>query len=113
MSTYEAIGGVSESLKRLLENTIELPSSMPAVPPPFPVWIGIPPKDDELDGDPLLNLFLYRITESPFLKNQEIPKPSPQSSYGHSPLSLDLHYLVTPYGRLGNGGAGTSPDEVP
>lgn len=114
MSTYEAIGGVSESLKTLLENTIELPGSIPPAPSPFPVWIGIPPKDDELDGNPLLNLFLYRITESPFLKNQEIPRQTPQTSYGHPPLSLVLHYLVTPYGRLaGNGGAGASPDEVP
>jgi hypothetical protein len=113
MSTYEAIGGVSESLKTLLENTIELPNSVPAPPTPFPVWVGIPPKDDQLDGNPLLNLFLYRITESPFLKNQEIPRPTPQTSYGHPPLSLVLHYLLTPYGRLGgNGVAGTSPDEV-
>ncbi len=114
MSTYEVIGGVSESLKRLLEHAIEVPGSVPAPAVPFPVWIGIPPKDDELDDKPLLNLFLYRITESPFLKNQEIPRPTPQGSYGHPPLSLSLHYLLTPYGRLaGNGVAGTSPDEVP
>lgn len=114
MSTYEAIGGVSESLKTLLEHTIELPSALHPVPSPFPVWIGIPPKDEDLDNDPLLNLFLYRITENPGLKNQQIPGRGEPSGYGHPPLSLNLHYLITPYGRLGgNNVAGTAPDEVP
>jgi hypothetical protein len=45
-----------------------------------------------------VNLFLYRVTEDAQLKNQEIPGAGNPAGYGHPPLSLDLHYLLTAYG---------------
>jgi hypothetical protein len=55
--------------------------------------------------DPLpdqgLSLFLYKISENPFLKNDDFI----QENHGNPeilkkpPLPLDLYYLVTPYGN--------------
>src|SRR5438105_15366976 len=58
-------------------------------------------------GEPLpttgsgVNLYLYRVEESPFFKN----RPWPGDRGGNTPqpfpaLSLDLFYLLTPFGTL-------------
>jgi hypothetical protein len=45
-----------------------------------------------------LNLYLYQVTENSYLENQEIPGHGHPGAYGHPPLSLDLHYLLTAHG---------------
>src|SRR6476620_1592011 len=99
MSDFSAIGGVSTTLQTLLMDRMELPKGMASVP----VTIGPPPftaRDNELhDENARVNLFLYRVTQNGFLQNQEIPGRGAGNGYGHPPLSLDLHYLVTAYGN--------------
>jgi Pvc16 N-terminal domain len=100
MSDFRAIGGVSSTLQTLLMDRMELPEGLTGVP----VTIGPPPftaKDNELHReDAQINLFLYRVTENGFLQNQEIPGRGTGNGFGHPPLSLDLHYLVTAYGNV-------------
>ena len=55
--------------------------------------------NDPHKEDPRVNVFLYRVTENGYLQNQEIPGRGGSSGYGHPPLSLNLHYLVTAYGN--------------
>jgi len=106
VSGTAGIGGVSATLKNLLADRVKWPPELTAPatpPPPVPVRVGVPPEDVAVDKDPLLNLFLYRVTENGFLKNQEIPgHGQPGNGYGHPPLSLNLHYLLTAYGALGD-----------
>ncbi len=88
---------------------MELPDGVPAVP----VTIGPPPfssKDaDPRKEEPRVNLFLYRVTENGYLQNQEIPGRGTPGAYGHPPLSLNLHYLVTAYGNKEVGGVAVPP----
>jgi Pvc16 N-terminal domain len=99
MSSFEAIGGVSASLKTLLVEEVDQPPGLGAPLNPIPVAVGMPPEDDDIDNKPLLNLFLYRVTENGYLKNQEIPgRGFDGTAYGYPPLSLNLHYLLTAYG---------------
>jgi hypothetical protein len=97
MSDFRAIGGVSATLQTLLFDRMEQPFGAPV-----PVTIGTPPftaKDtDPHVEDARVNLFLYRVTENGYLQNQEIPGRNAPGGYGHPPLSLNLHYLVTAYG---------------
>lgn len=87
MSSYKAIGAVSASLKALLEDRMEAS-----------IDVTIAPPDVVLPGRTArVNLYLYRITENAALKNQEIPGHGHPAAYGHPPLSLNLHYLVTAY----------------
>jgi len=111
VSGFAGIGGVSATLQALLADRVERPPEVTVDPMPIPVHVGIPPEDS--DDEVRLNLFLYRITENPYLKNQEIPGRGQGNGYGHPPLSLNLHYLLTAYGRVGAGAAttGTPVDE--
>ncbi|MGZ4734602.1 MAG: Pvc16 family protein [Acidimicrobiia bacterium] len=110
MSDFRAIGGVSATLQTLLSDRMELPDGVPAVP----VTVGPPAfssKDvDPRKEDPRVNLFLYRVTENAYLQNQEIGgRGAPPSAYGHPPLSLNLHYMLTTYGNAEmSGGNGAS-----
>ncbi|HEX2254630.1 MAG TPA: Pvc16 family protein [Thermoanaerobaculia bacterium] len=99
MSDFQAIGGVSASLKALLRARMEVPAAIPGgtfqitvAPPPSP------PEEGQAVEPPRINLFLYRVTRNGALANQEIPGHGHPSSYGRPPLSLDLHYLLTAYG---------------
>lgn len=97
MSDFRAIGGVSATLQTLLLDRMEQPFGATV-----PVTIGTPPftaKDNDPHvEDSRVNLFLYRVTENGYLQNQEIPGRGASGAYGHPPLSLNLHYLVTAYG---------------
>ena len=90
MSVSSALGLVSASLRNLLLGEMQL---TPAVP----VTIMAP---DEPGGDQRINLFLYKIEENPFLKNEEWTlKPGNSNQLVPPPLSLNLFYLMTPYAK--------------
>ena len=88
MSVSTALGLVSSSLRNLLVGEMVL---NPAVP----VTILAP---DEAGGAQRVNLFLYKIEENAFLKNQDWSlKPGDSGQLVPAPLSLNLYYLMTPY----------------
>ena len=97
MSDYQAIGAVSATLQRLLRDRMELLSDGTSVK----VTVSTPGPEQgngQAVEAPRVNLFLYKVSENAALKNQEIPGQGHPGSYGHPPLSLDLHYLLTAYG---------------
>jgi hypothetical protein len=90
MSVSTAIGLVSASLRNLLIGEMHLS-------PAIPVTILAP---DEPGGDQRVNLFLYKIEENAFLKNEDWTlKPGNSNQLVPPPLSLNLYYLMTPYAR--------------
>jgi len=97
MSDYRAIGGVSASLQALLLDRMEVPPGLPSLV----VSVGPPISEQPENSSPepaRLNLFLYQVSESAFLKNQEIPGQGHPAAYGRPPLPLVLNYLVTAFG---------------
>lgn len=97
MSDHLAIGGVSLTLRALLEDRMEF--ARPGLAPGQRVLITLSAPDVEHENvtGPRLNLFLYHLSENGSLKNQEIPGHGHPGAYGHPPLSLDLYYLMTAY----------------
>lgn len=88
MSAATAIGMVSASLRNLLVGEMTL-SPAPAVTVLAP---------DEPGGDRRINLFLYKLVENPFLKNQDFTvRAGTPNQLVPAPLSLSLFYLLTPY----------------
>lgn len=93
MSDYQAIAGVSATLKALLEDRMSLTAA--TLPPSQRVTISLSHPDvkpDQAPSGPRLNLFLYEISHSPFLRNQELAGPG---APGYPPLALELHYMLT------------------
>jgi hypothetical protein len=97
MSAPTAIGRVSESLRNLLLGEMQLTPSVN-------VTILAP---DESGGQRRINLFLYKVRENEFLRNQGWQvNPANTSQLMPAPLALNLYYLITPFanndGSLGN-----------
>jgi hypothetical protein len=91
MSESTAIGMVSESLRALL---LDEDLGM-QLEPAIPVTLLAP---DEPGNDRRINLFLYRVSENPALRNQDWrPNPTNPGQLQPPPLSLSHYYLMTPY----------------
>lgn len=98
MTDLRAIEGISATLQTLLRDRMEVPDSED------PVLVTISTPNDQQDTDSRrVNLFLYRVTENDYLKNQEIPGIGHPATYGYPPLCLDLNYLLTAYGTSADG----------
>jgi hypothetical protein len=94
---------VSESIRNLLLGEMTL---SPAVG----VTILAP---DEGGGNRRVNLFLYKVQENPFLRNQDWQvKPGSPDRLVPPPLSLDLFYLLTPYAQNDPQTGNTSTHEI-
>ncbi|MFO1161110.1 MAG: DUF4255 domain-containing protein [Reyranellaceae bacterium] len=102
MSSPLAIGAVSAVLRNLLDNgLVEAGAAMGstvAVSAVAPDTINL----DNNNDPPRLNLFLYRVTPNQGWSNTGLPSRSPASGerLTNAPLALDLHYLLTAYGRI-------------
>jgi hypothetical protein len=99
VSDSQAIGGVSATIKAVLEDRMEIPGGVSDVR----ITIGLP-RSDQPEGNgvehPRVNVFLYRVTRNQGLTNEQVPGRGVRGAYGNPPLSLDLHYLVTGYGTV-------------
>jgi hypothetical protein len=102
VASQAAVGAVSLTLQALLRDRVDDPGNPGN---PVPVTLGAPGPDRDPEGDvepSRINLFLYQVVENPFLKNQDTVGLGHPDAYGHPPLSLDLHYLLTVYGTAAN-----------
>jgi hypothetical protein len=55
------------------------------------------PADDISDANPLIHLYLYGVSHSPFVENADFIRPT-SSRVQAPPVGLKLFYLITPYG---------------
>jgi len=94
--TYLAIGAVTKSIAELLTRKLNKPPLMGSS-----VKLRVttlPPDDDRIDASDGVNLFLYRLAESPFASNVDWPGDrSRPGGAKRPPLALTLHYLLTAY----------------
>jgi hypothetical protein len=101
MSDYLAVGGVSAVLLSLLNTALTSggPSSLLGSSP------GVTARSPDLiktgaDEQPQLNIFMYYASINPALRNLGLPSTNAQGSrLSNPPLGLNLHYLITAYGK--------------
>jgi len=105
--SYLAIGSVTKSIAALLSGKLNKPQLMGNVTLRVTT---LPPDDARVDEADGVNLFLYRVTESPFTKNIDWrgDRSNPTRSK-RPPLTLSLHYLLTAYAKKGDG---TAQDDI-
>ena len=99
MSSALAIGAVSAVLKNLLDNGIVEQVALGTtvnVSAVAPDTIRL----DAPEDPPQLNVFLHQVTPNAAWRNRELPsRASNGDRLTNPPLALDLHYLITAYGR--------------
>jgi hypothetical protein len=89
MSAATAIGDVTETLRQLLQEQ-QLP------PGQFTVSLSAPAAETIDSLQPKVNLFLFRLTEHAYAKNQDWQILG-HNALGKPPLALNLYYALTPY----------------
>src|SRR5262249_27664121 len=101
MSSPLAVGAVSAVLRNLLDNgMIEAGEAMGShvdVSAVAPDRIDL----EKPDETPRLNIFLHQVTPNIGWRNSGLPSRSATSGerLTNAPLAIDLHYLLTAYGR--------------
>jgi len=99
VSSPLAIGAVSAVLRNLLDNGIV---EQVALGTTVNVTAAAPDtiKLDAPDDPPQLNIFLHQVTPNAAWRNVALPSRSSNGDrLTNPPLALDLHYLITAYGR--------------
>ena len=99
MSNALAIAATTATLRNLLAE--EIPKADTGLPPgitvttiPLDVAAKAPNEDK-----PSLNLFLYQTVLNSAWRNQDMPRTVRPGETGAPPLALNLHYLITAYGK--------------
>lgn len=94
--SYLAIGATTQAIVELLTRKLNKPALLGSTAS-FTVST-LPPDDDRVGENTGLNLYLYRITESAFLKNFDWPGDRNNPAGGGKPaLAVTLNYLLTAY----------------
>src|SRR5258708_15814797 len=96
--SFLAIGAVTGSIAELLAKKLNKP---PLTEPTATFRVTtLPPDDDRVSEDNGVNLFLYKVAESPFAKNMNWRGDRSNPVAGdRPPLALTLDYLLTAYAK--------------
>ena len=97
MSDYKVLAEVGQSLINVLWEEIKNdPSLVALISDPSLISLESPAEHQENSSDPaLLSVYLYRITEDPYMKNR-VAVEGNGGKIRKPPMSLDLFYLITP-----------------
>ena len=96
MGAYTAIAEAGQSLVQVLWNAISVdPVLFGLINSESLISLESPAEHVDNNDGALLSVYLYRIGEDPYLKNRQ-PVEGTGGLLRRAPLSLDLHYLITP-----------------
>jgi uncharacterized protein DUF4255 len=102
MSNTLAIAAVTAALRDILN---DVASPMPGDPDPDPeladahVTLHAPHQARKKEEKNQLNLFLFRTAINPTFRNMDMQDLAKSGETHRQPLALNLHYLITAYGR--------------
>lgn len=97
MSDYKVLAEVGQSLINVLWQNIQAdPDLVALINNSSLISLESPAEHQENTSDPaLLSVYLYRITEDPYLKNR-VSVEGTGGRVRKPPMALDLYYLITP-----------------
>jgi hypothetical protein len=86
-----AIQAVTETLRTLLDGAVDVDGVQ---------FTTRPPATARLNGNPAqVNIFLYRVSPNPSMRNLDLPTREAEGYNGAFSLPLNLHYLFVVYGN--------------
>ena len=96
MSDYKVLAEVGQSVVSLLWESIQAdPDLVALINSPNLISLESPAEHKENSDSVLLSVYLYRITEDPYMKNR-LPVEGTGGRVRKPPMALDLYYLITP-----------------
>jgi hypothetical protein len=96
VSDYKVLAEVGQSLLNVLWDGISVDPDLTAIiNNPNLISLESPAEHEEVADAALLSVYLYRITEDPYMKNQ-FPVEGTGGRIRRPPMALDLSYLITP-----------------
>lgn len=97
MSDYKVLAEVGQSLVNVLWQNIQAdPDLVALISNSSLISLESPAEHAENTSDPaLLSVYLYRITEDPYMKNR-VQVEGTGGKIRKPPMALDLYYLITP-----------------
>lgn len=97
MSDYKVLSEVGQSIINVLWQQIQAdPDLVALISSSSLISLESPAEHQANSSDPtLLSVYLYRITEDPFMKNR-CPVEGTGGRLRKPPMTLDLYYLITP-----------------
>ena len=96
MSDYKVLAEVGQTLINLLWEAIQADADLVAlINSPNLISLESPAEHQENSDTALLSVYLYRITEDPYMKNR-LPVEGTGGRIRKPPMALDLYYLITP-----------------
>jgi len=97
MSDYKVLAEVGQSLINVLWQQIQAdPDLVALISNPSLISLESPAEHQENSSDTaLLSVYLYRITEDPYMKNR-VSVEGTGGKVRKPPMALDLYYLITP-----------------
>lgn len=96
MSDYKVLAEVGQSLINLLWEGIQADADLKALVNNINlISLESPAEHQENNDTALLSVYLYRITEDPYMKNRP-PVEGTGGKLRKPPMALDLNYLITP-----------------
>lgn len=96
MSDYKVLAEVGQSLINLLWEGIQADPDLVALINNINlISLESPAEHQESNDTALLSVYLYRITEDPYMKNRP-PVEGNGGKLRKPPMALDLNYLITP-----------------
>lgn len=111
MTNEFAIAAVTLTLRNLLDKIKDIKDSdehaqLPTdAKPAAEIMVTNLPLDEAHEFDKAknqVNLFLYHVEHSEAWRNMDIPGRVKQGETGHTPLALNLYYIITAYGEGGS-----------
>ena len=93
MAAYTAIAEVSQTLLSLLRQGVDSRDDVVSLDAETIALVD--PEDVSIDDQTRLSLSLYHLEENAAMKNSQPRHPTDPNVKEHSPLGLDLYYLLT------------------
>jgi hypothetical protein len=112
MSSFTVFSAVSKALRSVLWDAISQEAPLQSVVPNEAAIVFLNPTDTARDSSNRLSIWLYQVTENEFLRNAppvRVDRSNPPAAGGRDhrlappPLSVNLHFLVTPFGETPEG----------
>jgi hypothetical protein len=102
MSSYMVVAAVSNALRRILWAEFNDDNVVRPIVGSEEAIVFRNPTETARDSANRLSLWLYRVSENEFVKNQPMARANGNETLRFPPLALNLYYLLTPFAPSGD-----------